>query len=255
MILRDELVKLARTNKKSLYHMEKAYLQTIALQALYSKFDFTFKGGTALMMFAHLPRFSEDLDFTAPEVKNIPLSTIARTIQEEFTNYGIRSQLDNQKETDISMAFRIGAEGPLFESEKSRCYLKIEISFREQVILPTMKEYYQPIFPDILPFNISFMDLHEILAEKIRAVMSRSRARDIFDLWFLLIKDVEIQLGLVQSKLVYNQILWELARFLECLNFSPKKWTRIIRPIVWQPVPPINQISAQITEIMRSQLK
>ncbi|MHA1611117.1 MAG: nucleotidyl transferase AbiEii/AbiGii toxin family protein [Promethearchaeota archaeon] len=255
MILRDELVKLARTNKKSLYHMEKAYLQTIALQALYSKFDFTFKGGTALMMFANLPRFSEDLDFTALDVKNIPLSTIEKTIQDELANYGVLSQIDNQKQTDISMSFRIGAEGPLFESEKSRCYLKIEISFREQVILPTKKEYYQPIFPDILPFNISFMDLDEILAEKIRAVMSRSRARDIFDLWFLLIKDVKIRMELVQSKLDYYQIPWDRVRFLECLNFSPKKWARIIRPIVWQPVPPLDQISAQISEIIRNQLR
>lgn len=254
MIMRDELVKLARTNKKSLYHLEKAYLQTIALQALYTKFNFTFKGGTALMMFAHLPRFSEDLDFTVPKAKDIPLSLIAKTIQEEFTNYGIHSQVDNQKETDISKSFRIGAEGPLFESEKSRCYLKIEISSREQVLLPTKKEYHQPMFPDILPFNIFFMDLHEILAEKIRAVMSRRRARDIFDLWFLLIKDVKIKLGLVQSKLDYYQIKWDLDDFLERLNFPQKKWIRIIQPIVWQSVPPYNQITTQISEIIKRQL-
>ncbi len=254
MIVHEEFKKLARTNKKSQYHLEKAYLQTIALQALYTKFDFTFKGGTALMMFAHLPRFSEDLDFTVPKAKTIPLSTIAKTIQEEFTNYGIISKLDKQKETDISMSFRIGAEGPLFESEKSRCYLKIEISSREQVLLPTMKEYHQPIFPDILPFNISFMNLHEILAEKIRAVMSRRRARDIFDLWFLLIKDVKINLGLVQSKLDYYQIQWDLDNFLERLKFPQKKWMRIIYPIVWQPVPPFNQISNQISEIIKRQL-
>ena len=43
MIIREELVKLARTNKKSLYHLEKNYLQTIALQALCTKFDLIFK--------------------------------------------------------------------------------------------------------------------------------------------------------------------------------------------------------------------
>ncbi|MHA1112852.1 MAG: nucleotidyl transferase AbiEii/AbiGii toxin family protein, partial [Promethearchaeota archaeon] len=191
----------------------------------------------------------EDLDFTVPKAKDIPLSLIAKTIQEEFTNYGIHSQVDNQKETDISKSFRIGAEGPLFESEKSRCYLKIEISSREQVLLPTKKEYHQPIFPDILPFNIFFMDLHEI------AVMSRRRARDIFDLWFLLIKDVEIKLGLVQSKLDYYQIQWDLGEFLERLKFPQKKWMRIIRPIVWQSVPPFNQISGQISEIIKRQLE
>lgn len=254
MIMREELEKLARTNKKSLYHLEKAYLQTIALQALYTKFYFTFKGGTALMMCAYLPRFSEDLDFTVPKAKTVPLDLITKTIQEEFINFGIPSKVDNQKETEISMSFRIGAEGPLFESEKSRCYLKIEISSREQVLLPTRKEYHQPIFPDILPFNISFMDLHEILAEKIRAVMSRRRARDIFDLWFLLIKDVEIKLELVQSKLDYYHIEWDQDDFLERLNFPQKKWMRIIQPIVWQSVPPYNQITAQISEIIKRQI-
>ncbi|MHA1584271.1 MAG: nucleotidyl transferase AbiEii/AbiGii toxin family protein [Promethearchaeota archaeon] len=254
MIIREELVKLARINKKSLYHLEKTYLQTIALQALYTKFDFIFKGGTALMMFAHLPRFSENLDFIVSKDKNIQPNTIAKTIQEEFRNYGILSQIDKQKETDISMSFRIGAEGPLFESEKSRCYLKIEISFREQVLLPARIEYHQPIFPDILPFNISFMDLHEILAEKIRAVISRRRARDFFDLWFLLIKGIEIKLELVQLKLDYYNIEWNLDDFLERLKFSQKEWMRIIRPIVWQSVPRFNQISAQISEIIKNQL-
>ncbi len=255
MIIREEFVKLAQTNKKSSYHLEKAYLQTIALQALYSKFDFTFKGGTALMMFAHLPRFSEDLDFTAPKAKSVSLSRIANTIQEEFSNYGISSHVDNQKETDISASFRIGAEGPLFEGEKSRCYLKIEISYREEVILPTKNEYHHPLFPDILPFRISIMDLREILAEKIRAVMSRKRARDIFDLWFLLIKNVKMEVGLVQSKLDYYKIPWNPETLLERLKVPPKKWQRTIQPIVWQPVPPFKQIAVEISDIIKQQLE
>ncbi|MCF2138445.1 MAG: nucleotidyl transferase AbiEii/AbiGii toxin family protein [Candidatus Lokiarchaeota archaeon] len=254
MILREELEKIARTNKKSLYHLEKSYLQTIVLQAIYSKTEIIFKGGTALMMFAHLPRFSEDLDFTSLKAETTPISKLSKIIQNELANYGIFSNIDNIKETDISSSFRIGAKGPLYESEKSTSYLKIEISFREKVILSAKKEYFQPIFPDILPFFISFMDLQEILAEKIRAVMSRTRARDIFDLWFLLIKGVKFNLKLVQSKLNYYNIQWDLNKFLECLNFSQKKWKRIIQPIVWQKIPPFNQISNQISEIIKNHL-
>jgi len=39
---------------------------------------------------------------------------------------------------------------------------------------------------EVLPFFVIVMNKDEILAEKIRTFITRNRARDIYDLWFLL---------------------------------------------------------------------
>lgn len=41
-------------------------------------------------------------------------------------------------------------------------------------------------YADMDPFIVNVFDLREIVSEKIRALMQRSKPRDYFDIWFLL---------------------------------------------------------------------
>ena len=45
------------------------------------------------------------------------------------------------------------------------------------------------------------LDEEEILAEKVRAIVSRTKARDVYDFWFLLQEKTEINYSLIQTKL------------------------------------------------------
>jgi predicted nucleotidyltransferase component of viral defense system len=56
---------------------------------------------------------------------------------------------------------------------------------------------------EVLPFFVIVMNKDEILAEKVRTVITRNRARDIYDLWFLLQGGAGIDLKLINAKLSY----------------------------------------------------
>ena len=71
--------------------------------------------------------------------------------------------------------------------------MRLEFSLREEVLEEPEVVFHSPGYPDIVPFSISVMSLPEILAEKVRAVMTRNKARDVYDLWFLL--DIGVMLN------------------------------------------------------------
>ena len=82
----------------------------------------------------------------------------------------------------------IKAKGPLFTTEKSHCFIRIEVNYREKTqLLPEIINIFQ-IYKDIPNFQIVSMNINEILAEKGRAVFTREKARDVYDIWFILNK-------------------------------------------------------------------
>ena len=59
----------------------------------------------------------------------------------------------------------------------------------------------QKLFSDVPLFTINVLAEKEILAEKIMALINRSEPRDLYDLWILLSKGVEIDINLINIKL------------------------------------------------------
>ena len=91
-----------------------------------------FKGGTYLWFFGGLDRFSEDLDFT----QNGKISpNIPDIVSRDLKLYGIENEMKIMKDDDLGLSFRIAALGPLHTSDKDRCFVYVEISRREPVIL------------------------------------------------------------------------------------------------------------------------
>lgn len=61
----------------------------------------------------------------------------------------------------------------------------------------------ETLFP-ISPYPIiKCLSWEEILAEKIRALMHRAKGRDLFDIWYLLSKEIGINWGMVNKKMAY----------------------------------------------------
>lgn len=61
-------------------------------------------------------------------------------------------------------------------------------------------------YPIIFTSFINHLSGDEIVAEKVRAIMTREKGRDIYDLWFLLNKNILIDNNLVEEKLKYYDI-------------------------------------------------
>jgi len=143
---------------------------------------------------------TEDLDFTM--AKESDIKKIISNLRRDFGNLGINTRISDLEEKDKSLSFKISAEGPLFTKEIDRCFVSVEISKREEVF-NYMATELKTNYREILGFSAIVMAEKEILAEKIRALLTRNQARDLYDIYFLLKKGTKIDIGLINRKLEY----------------------------------------------------
>jgi predicted nucleotidyltransferase component of viral defense system len=231
MITKLELEKYARVRGiKNLGHAEVDYFQNILLFILYKNFgkNLVFKGGTALSKCYGLLRFSEDLDFTAEKEIN------DKIIWEELKRFMIEFTSE-KKNYENGIKYIIKINGPLFIGTKnSLCRIIIDISLREKVVLkPEIKSIGR--FMEEMPiFDVLVMDKKEIFSEKIRAIMTRNKARDVYDLSFLAKEKEEnyFDISLINEKLKYYNKKWSEKEFISSLNEKKNIWLTELTPLL-----------------------
>jgi len=134
MILKEDLIRLAKLNRLKAFQQGKHYIQTLVLRSIYATTnELAFKGGTSLWFFHGLNRFSEDLDFTfmLRKRKRTGLRNLPMAVKNDLEVYGIDSEIRILNDDKISFSFRVGANGPLFTKEIERSFVRVEISKRE----------------------------------------------------------------------------------------------------------------------------
>lgn len=198
MLTLDQLNNLSRKFKIDSTLIWREYLQLIFLDALYGEkngSELFFKGGTAIHLLLNSPRFSEDLDFstTLPrkEIQKL-VKSIERKIKKQIENLKIEKLHEGERST----RFKIKNVSSFFKYP-----LSIKLDFTENKINSPMKSPLVTEFPIIFFPLIAHLSPSEILAEKIRAILTRVKGRDFFDLWFLLAKKTPIDKELIQKKL------------------------------------------------------
>ncbi len=184
---------------KEWFSKEQMIKREIQLALLYEIFknnnQIIFKGGTALDLFYNSGRFSEDLDFDL--LNKDGLSEIDEAI-ENFTNSGKYTIFNNwENERDLNNSF-------------VRYYLKIASNEYDNVIDFVIDCSLDKPFlnPDSYIINyrdsiikIPVMAIQEIVAEKVSAILSRKKARDLYDLYYLVVvKDVKVNMKYVYMK-------------------------------------------------------
>ena len=200
MISIEELNQIKEKRNTTLYYEEKEYLQYIFLNAIskYSE-DFIFKGGTCLRIIFDLERASEDLDFSTSLGIN-EIRKIVNKCLRDFDLLNIKYKVYAEKEFKGNLRFEIRFEGPLFVG-KNASTNTLKIDFNKLKIKNKVVKVVQKLFSDIPLFTIIVLEEKEILAEKIRALINRSESRDLYDIWMLLNKGVEIDKKLIINKL------------------------------------------------------
>ena len=151
----------------------------------------------------------------------------------------------------ISFSFRIGAKWPLYTKEIERCFVRIEISKRESVIKKLDVLEFDALYTDILPFFVLVMEREEILAEKVRAVLTRNRARDVYDLWFLLKKGTGFELNLVNEKLKYYMRVFEKEVFMERIKRTGEYWEPELKPFVIGRLPRFELVYNDVKTVLK----
>ena len=205
-------------------HAEKLYLQDIILSTISRETvdELVFKGGTALLKFYQLDRFSEDLDFT----KNgeINLEKLLNKVERDLEAFGAEVRDKDVEESERSFKARLGIAGPLYTGERrTLSFIRIEINKKSSVEQPTT-ERYTPKFQDITAFDLPVLSEQEILAEKIRAIRTRDKPRDLYDTYHLLQKGVQLDEGLVNSKLQYYDLTHDAEATIKAAKGLGKNW-------------------------------
>jgi predicted nucleotidyltransferase component of viral defense system len=219
MITPSELTQLAVSMQISPMVIIREYGQLLFLKYL-SESDhnhhYYFKGGTLIRLLFQGERFSEDLDFTVTDLDKLQtekdLKSITKQIAKEFTV--TLKPLD----TLAGQSFRLNLKTPLHPGE---IYIKIDLSFRENVIYPTSSALITS-YPLIFRHLVYHYSKKEIVAEKVRALLHRIKGRDLYDLWYLLSKQTEFDYNLISQKLDYYKETYDHNLLIERINTFPK---------------------------------
>ena len=196
MITQKELHKEMIRSGLRATQIEKDYVLTwlitgIAYDDVF-KNSLIFKGGTCLKkIYFEDYRFSEDLDFTILKSSEISVEDVKDrfSIIFEFIRKQSLNQLSfdgeinaNNFETinfDIRYVSVLGGSG----SNKN---IKVDISTDELVINPPIQKTLLQTYSDQLDCKLFCYSLEEVLTEKMRSLLQRTRSRDLFDIWYLL---------------------------------------------------------------------
>ncbi len=138
--------------------------------------ELVLKGGQALRHVYGSGRFSKDVDYVArrrvdfAELRDLLTITYPKlkppAAPPMSTKFGLKID-------PISYTGPLGITGRV----------EVEVSFRETIQLPALPMDYISLFRE--PFPVAVMDLHEMVAEKMRAMVQRGNPRDLYDLWFI----------------------------------------------------------------------
>jgi predicted nucleotidyltransferase component of viral defense system len=168
------------------------YLQARILQSLQDHGAFTnwaFLGGTALRFLFALPRYSEDLDFSATTSgKSVRFDELIKGVQNDLRRETYNVKVTTRVQSAVASAF-IKFPGLLHELGLSRhvneaLSVKIEIDTNP----PDGAKTATRIVRRFLMLNLLHYDRSSLLAGKLHAILTRkyTKGRDLYDLaWYL----------------------------------------------------------------------
>ncbi|WP_298335630.1 nucleotidyl transferase AbiEii/AbiGii toxin family protein [uncultured Erythrobacter sp.] len=193
MLTVDELRNVARrSGARDIGNVEIDILLTHILQLFHERDllkHLAFKGGTMLrkMVFGPRGRLSTDLDFTRnSDIDGDDLLLEIAEVLVEAPYHGITFAFDRDKDW-YHIEDGLSAN-PLctHDANKNGVRIKVQISTREQPILPVIpipqlpQDYFKLLPFD--PVDIPCLAYEEITSEKVRAASQRTKIRDLHDL-------------------------------------------------------------------------
>ena len=213
MIKPGEIQQKARKTGVRDQQIEKDYILSWILKGIAQHENLSkvivFKGGTVLKKFYFEDyRYSEDLDFTLLGDK-ITNEQIFEWFKQTFEFVREEANIpleiiDNNEHEDGGINFYISYIGPLGGQRRNK-KVKVDISRSEKLEFKPVKKEAFKVYSDIDEYQLLCYTLEEVLIEKMRSVIQRMQARDLYDIWYLLEEhglDVDFYLNEFKNKCV-----------------------------------------------------
>lgn len=182
MIEKILIQQLSNRYQTTVDNIVREYFQHLFLAQLYQEKrseKLLFKGGTALRIVWQSPRFSEDLDFTGVNLKVREIEEILQETLAKMERSGIKTGIQESKETSGGYLAIFD-----FRTDAYRSRVQVEVSRREGKKIRGSAALIQT---DLIPaYTLVHLEETALVGEKIRACLTRGKARDFYDLYFIL---------------------------------------------------------------------
>ena len=181
MLSSNYLQKIITKYQTSDLNVRREYAQHVLLSYLYQQKtsgDLYFKGGTALRLIYKSPRFSEDLDFdTTIHEKKVWESAIESMLV-AVSHEGIEPDIRESKSTSGGYLVVI-----VLKKISDPITIHFEISFRKDIV---EGEVFSIDNDFMTPYPVKSLKTVQLVDGKLQALFDRQKARDFYDLYFLL---------------------------------------------------------------------
>ena len=234
MLTKRQLQRIAQRHGIGLQAQERDYVQHLLLSALYSRSQgLLFKGGTALRVLHRSPRYSEDLDFNTT-LDLADTKALFRQATADLARFGVMAVVRNEWESAVGYSFDLSFQGPLYNGrDRSKGKVRVDTNLRPEEAA-TERRLVSSEYDDIVPFILTALTVEQLFAEKVRALLIRGKARDLYDLWFLIEQGHGVDLALINTKLALYETTFKLGRFQEQVDALHDNWERDLRPLLAQ---------------------
>lgn len=175
----------------------------IFLSRLYQEKDsekLLFKGGTALRIIWQSPRFSEDLDFTGGYLSIKGIEALMASALAKMELEGIQTDIVESKSTSGGYLAVLHHKTGEYKSR-----IQIEVSLRNGKKRSGTAALIQSDL--VVPYTLIHLKEEILVAEKIRACLTRGKARDFYDLYFILRSRLAFKAAFIQDKRLKAKIL------------------------------------------------
>lgn len=85
----------------------------------------------------------------------------------------------------------------MYRNNRGVCSIRLQVSRREEVLKDLIRKEIDPPYRDVLPYVIKIRDKDEIAAEKVRAILTRDKVRDVYDLYKLIESDARLDKNMI----------------------------------------------------------
>jgi len=205
MITESNLQSLSEKLQSTQQNIRREYVQHLFLSNLYQQTNshqILFKGGTALKIVFGSPRFSEYLDFSTQVFNKLIIENTILSTLKEIERSGIDTDIVESKETTGGYFANL-----TFQIEDIKIPILLQFSKRKKTDKHEIVTISNEFIP---PYTISLLSRQQLIEEKIQALLTRSKPRDFYDIYFL-----------IRSNLI-NQSQKQLLSQVKTILFSTK---------------------------------
>lgn len=210
--------------------LTKDYYVTVLLYLLKDIVGINFKGGTALqkILLGH-SRLSEDIDFSVNRDINKLKEEIVSIIKDSklFTNI-----TDDKRVTDFVriIVYYIG-----FSGEKGTIF--IDLNKRDILLRKPENHQINHFYKGFLPeFSITTLAKEEMIAEKVRAAITRNKPRDYFDVYKIIQAKIPINLKLVAEKCKQVGAEFSIVRMFNNAKKLKNRWNADMAELLMEDI-------------------